>query len=911
MCKKFDAMKKKKILLFLPAFFALCFSACNNSNGPAHEHTFDNNTWEYDTEYHWHPSSCGHDVQGSKLRHTFNRSEADPTFESDGLITYTCSTCHYSYTEKGQDKLEHNYSNEWSHNENTHWHACLDAGFENFKKDETTHTFEDSVTSPTHETGGYTTHTCKVCGYSYIDNETNRIAYNVHFDLNGGLSSQQIIEQAVYSFDEIVFSFDCTKDGFNFRGWSYNGTKLYDEHTNKLFNPDLVDDMTFVAIFTQDVKVGVANTNLEAGTINGEGYYPINAYVEVSAIPNDGYYFDGWYADDLLLSNQKTYKFMVATNDVLLIAKWGLIEYTINYVLSGGTNSSNNPTTYTVEDELTLYNPQKTGYTFECWKLDGNVITKISKGTIGDLTITAYFGINSYLVTVSSSNDSKGSVTGGGMYEYKSSVTVTAVPNEYYQFDGWYDGNTFVSGSKVFTFIMPDETVNYVARFSNKNYLLSVETVHHVFGSVMIKGDSGYSNKSSGYFKYEESVTISAYTITEEFGFLGWYDVDENLVSSNAAYTFNMPHNNLQLFARWDVTSFNLTVSPNDVTKGSATGTGVYEYNSEITVVATPLKQCIFKGWFHESIKVSNDISYTFTMPNHDYSLVAYFLTEEEHSQTFATTPLSTYLDGQFLYGIYPQTHVNDSELISKLNSLELTDENGWYFYEGTYYAKTVGKPAVVDIYEPTAFQDGVEIIRGETYWFVCEPICWNVFDKNNGYSAFSEYILDAYSYCTQGTRTIDGQTVYRNNYMYSDIREWLNNDFYSSVFALGNEDLKLATVRNVASTTNRSDNIFACDNTEDKVYLPSYLDMSVYSEGHNYHRTAYTTDWARARGVFYSMFDAVSQYRGYYWTRSPYYDYQKDSTMVCTFDYNGDLQTRYAGYFDIGVRPAITIQVE
>ena len=840
MCKKFDTMKKKKILLFLSTFFALCFSACNNSSGPAHEHTFDNNTWQYDTEYHWH--------------------------------------------------------------------ACLDAGFENLKKDETTHTFEDSVTSPTHETGGYTTHTCKVCGYSYIDNETNRLAYNVHFDLNGGLSSQQIIEQAVYSFDEIVFSFDCTKDDFNFRGWSYNGTKLYDEHANKLFNPDLVDDMTFVAIFTQDVKVDVTNTNLEAGTINGEGYYPFNTYAEVSVIPNDGYYFDGWYAGDLLLSNQKTYKFMVATNDVLLIAKWGLIEYTINYVLSGGTNSSNNPTVYTVEDEFTLYDPQKTGYTFECWKLNGNVINKISKGTTGDLTITAYFGINSYLVTVSSFNDSKGSVTGGGMYEYKSSVTITAIPNDYCQFDGWYDGNTFVSGSEAFTFIMPAETVNYVARFSNKNYLLSVETAHPVFGSVMIKGDSGYSNKSSGYFKYEESVTISAYTISGEFGFLGWYDVDNNLVSSNAAYTFNMPHNNLQLFARWNVPSFNLTVSTNDVTKGSTTGTGVYEYNSEITVVATPLEQCTFKGWFHESIKVSNDISYTFAMPNHDYSLEAYFLTEDEHSEVFATLPTFAN-DVQFSYGIYPQTNVNDPELISKLNSLQLPDENGWYFYEGTYYAKTEGNPSIVDIDKPNTFQNGSEIIKGEIYWFVCEPICWDVFDSNDGYSAFSRYLLDTYVYSNQGTRTIDGQTVYRNNYMYSDIHEWLNNDFYNSAFALGNENIRLTTVNNSASSTGNVHNKFACGDTEDKVYLPSYVEMMSYAEMHDYQRTAYTTDWAKARGAHYSMLD-ISKYQGYYWTRSPYYSYKEDSGEVRVFDYNGEPRTSYAGTTGLSVRPAITIQV-
>ncbi len=45
------------------------------------------------------------------------------------------------------------------------------------------------------------------------------------------------------------------------------------------------------------------------------------------------------------------------------------------------------------------------------------------------------------VITVSADNDG-GTVTGGGTYAYLSTVTLTAVPNEGYEFDRWNDGST-------------------------------------------------------------------------------------------------------------------------------------------------------------------------------------------------------------------------------------------------------------------------------------------------------------------------------------------------------------------------------------------------------------------------------------------------------------------------------------
>lgn len=61
-----------------------------------------------------------------------------------------------------------------------------------------------------------------------------------------------------------------------------------------------------------------------------------------------------------------------------LTAKWELKRFAINYELNGGENNSLNPNTYTKEMEVTLFDPTRTGYSFIGWTTEG--ITTPTKG---------------------------------------------------------------------------------------------------------------------------------------------------------------------------------------------------------------------------------------------------------------------------------------------------------------------------------------------------------------------------------------------------------------------------------------------------------------------------------------------------------------------------------------------------
>lgn len=112
----------------------------------------------------------GDDMELEALGHDYVGVVTDPTYEAAGYTTYTCSRCGDTYTEPGAPKLEHHYSDEWSTDWNTHYHACTDPGYEDLKADVADHVFESSFVAPSYDEStdtwvdGYLFRHCTVCG---------------------------------------------------------------------------------------------------------------------------------------------------------------------------------------------------------------------------------------------------------------------------------------------------------------------------------------------------------------------------------------------------------------------------------------------------------------------------------------------------------------------------------------------------------------------------------------------------------------------------------------------------------------------------------------------------------------------------------------------------------------------------
>lgn len=111
---------------------------------------------------------------------------------------------------------------------------------------------------------------------------------------------------------------------------------------------------------------------------------------------------------------------------------------------TGGTVSGGG--TYDYRSTATISAAPNTGYHFTQWS-DGSTSASRSFTVTGNVSLTAYFAIYTY--TVSLTAGSGGTVSGAGIYNYGASCTIAATPNFGYKFVQWSDGNT--SASRSFT----------------------------------------------------------------------------------------------------------------------------------------------------------------------------------------------------------------------------------------------------------------------------------------------------------------------------------------------------------------------------------------------------------------------------------------------------------------------------
>lgn len=269
-------------------------------------------------------------------------------------------------------------------------------------------------------------------------------------------------------------------------------------------------------------------------------------------------------------------------------------------------------------------------------------------------------------------------------------------------------------------------------------------------------------------------------------------------------------------------------------------------------------------------------------------------------------------------YGYYPQTHVNDAELLNELSNLTETNERGYYEFKGIEYAKVVSNPYLYGSYIDNSgntqyykYSSGKNITETTVEWFKVEPIKWRILSiENNNYQVLSEYILTAQKYYKDTYyRQIDGLDITPNNYKYSDIRLFLNKEFINSAFTIEQQNTLITTeVDNTASTTSSSSNPYICENTFDKIYLLSYKDIrnSDFGFVDKKSREAKVTDYAKATGAYW-LIDAKYLDCGYWWLRSPYYNDYNNAHYVY---YNGDVYNRDVFNTYYAVRPATAIAV-
>ena len=258
--------------------------------------------------------------------------------------------------------------------------------------------------------------------------------------------------------------------------------------------------------------------------------------------------------------------------------------------------------------------------------------------------------------------------------------------------------------------------------------------------------------------------------------------------------------------------------------------------------------------------------------------------------------------DGNYIYmGKYPQTIKADNVTLSKY-----TNSNGYYDgSDGAEYLKVI---ASCNAYYGNAFSNGVEITKGDVYYFKMEPIRWRILDEEKGLLV-CDFIIDTVQYNHSSFSHSNGS--YANNYKESKVRAWLNNEFLKTAFTLEEQSfIKTTLVDNSAeSTLITENNKFVCEDTLDKIFLLSAVEanaMIINTDAYfPAERRLITSDYSRVTGAYV---DTYSNYGcGYWWLRSPY---AKSSCKVRFIRSNGRMENFDVHLNDVGVVPALQIKL-
>ena len=207
-----------------------------------------------------------------------------------------------------------------------------------------------------------------------------------------------------------------------------------------------------------------------------------------------------------------------------------------------------------------------------------------------------------YTVTVTASNSSYGTVSGGDTdIIYGEIITVSATAKTDYVFVSWEDENaTVISTEKDYTFSVT-ESVALTANFKPDDMFLVIVVVNPS-GTGIIRGDKGL---------FWEGAHV-AYTAAAHSGyeFENW-TVDGEVVSDYPAYEFWV-NSDVTLIANFKPETYTVSASVNPAESGTVEGDGTYSYGENVTVKATAGAGWTFVGWTVGSTTVSTDANYTF-----------------------------------------------------------------------------------------------------------------------------------------------------------------------------------------------------------------------------------------------------------------------------------------------------------
>ena len=350
------------------------------------------------------------------------------------------------------------------------------------------------------------------------------------------------------------------------------------------------------------------------GSLSGEGYYWALDTCYLDATPNPGYYFVGWFENNILLSTQPDYSFTVNSNRSLVGQFEKAPKYHITLGVEGvasgievglsGQGYYNGGTTCSVS--VSINELQRSGsYTFLGWYENNQLVSTTNPYSFivdRDRHLVAKFQKN-VLVSITTKDTDAGTWTGDGYYMIGDDVILQAFPSDGYEFSYWRDSNTdpatlYYDNPLTLTNIQDDIELEVI--FSSTNNI-----------SIIIIDNEGGSTTGSGYYSSGDTVIIEA-TPNNGYTFSYWEDEQGNHITSNP-YSFTALTNRI-FKPRYDKIKYIVSTNVNPRGAGSVYGNGnSFYYGDVCQLTATPYtRSYVFSNWSENGNILSTDNPYRF-----------------------------------------------------------------------------------------------------------------------------------------------------------------------------------------------------------------------------------------------------------------------------------------------------------
>ncbi|MBQ7353780.1 MAG: InlB B-repeat-containing protein, partial [Clostridia bacterium] len=450
--------------------------------------------------------------------------------------------------------------------------------------------------------------------YAVWQANNNTLAFNANGG-NGNIDNMTVATDSKITLPQNTF----TKTGYTFIGWSTTkgGEVEYTDGASYTMGTESVN--TLYAVWQANENTLIFNANGGTGTMSNMTIATdASKNLTLNAFTKTGYTFKGWATStngSVKYADGASYT-MGTSSSYTLYAIWEVETYNITYELNGGTNNTENQSTYTVEQSVSLKNPSKAGYTFAGWYSDSsfnNKVTEITLGTTGNKTFYAKWEAIEYDITYEL-NGGTNTTENKSIYTVEQSVSLKNPSKAGYTFVGWYSDSSFNNKVTEITLGTTGNKTFYAKWTANENIL--------VFNA---NGGEGTMPNMTIATDVSKNLTLNAFTRTG-YTFKGWATSTNGSVkyADGASYTMGT-NSSYTLYAVWQANENTLVFNANG---GSGTMSNmIIPTDSTVTLNSNEFTNngLDFLGW---ATSVSGSVVYedgaSYTMgANNTYTLYA------------------------------------------------------------------------------------------------------------------------------------------------------------------------------------------------------------------------------------------------------------------------------------------------